>query len=568
MRKPLPRWLSRIKRKLLPSIPSSISTRSFRLCPLPNELLTYIFEHLEDDDLYIICKLSRCFNELALRVFLARIHFAGHDLSSEFFDIWCWMLPFLRLSFFVPRMEALNCNFHCGSDPSAMIPHLQELKCLVSRLSRVNCLSLDFGQDLLAEVPFGQSQEYIPDATMTTRMRIIRDIVYTTAGATHSIVVITPGGDIFVCSRKAVLSWELEKGRYDRTRDRWEALKDTPRLLFSCSRGMVMKKYVALQRVPLRAHIRVSSGLYDDVQTISSMKTLIIRCIASPPGHSRGFTVLSINPQILASLFLSYLAQLSTEEWGMILHDLVELQWLVSLSIYDENIFAGDVCVFLSHNPNITYLSVDAWLPLSVPTFHPLLSYPTPGALYLASLSAHPHHIIDLLESGHTFPYLSEISVKFCWFVRAETTACFTLVDQTLRAIEKHQISIVTLRFELCFLLRHHLTAVHRWMDFDDGNERVEQRLHCIKNIRFACVHHIDMGLIPKWLGLFPEVQELGFEKCSWVGNRSICERNRFLRLIRWSCPLVELVQFGSDPPRTVASWLEDDELEEDDETD
>lgn len=63
-----------------PLIPLQVQSLSYiTVAVFPNEIFTLIFEYLDDYHLYLVCTLSRCLNELALRVFFSRFH--GADLS-------------------------------------------------------------------------------------------------------------------------------------------------------------------------------------------------------------------------------------------------------------------------------------------------------------------------------------------------------------------------------------------------------------------------------------------------------------------------------------------------------
>lgn len=494
----------------------------FALAHFPNEIFPHIFEHLDNYHLYLICILSKRFNELALRAVISRIH--GLDISSGVFNVHSDAVIFLRLAFFIPRIRTLRCSLKEGYT----LPHLRQLKYLASRQPIIDRLELDLGCNLL-------------DTKHSTRVEEIRlfcEVLCTIAGDAHPVFVITPAGSTFTCRSKGIVYWELENYRYGKeehtTIGRFSRFLSTGRLNFG---------------YPFMASIQSHTGTYEAVDVIDDLRMLLVHRIRTP---LHAFTVASLSPST-PRLSLDRQCHLSSEEWAAVLECLA-LGSLSSLHIRDAKIRSADIHLFLLRHPEITTLYMGD-------TRHPSsIRLPLSGSLSLTSVDAHPHHIPDLFESGNTLPYLSNICMSLCFNKRKR---CFSFLDQALLSIARHQTTDLHLNFNLD-IIHSHRREFHRWLNYEDRDDRIESRLYCVKILRFggsmSGIGDLDLHFFPRWLSLFPELQELYF---NFTNGERVRIRNTFLRSVSALCPRVQVVEIGFGNRRTMDSWLADADNDE-----
>ncbi|KAJ6575587.1 hypothetical protein DFH09DRAFT_1311655 [Mycena vulgaris] len=355
---------------------------------LPNELIPAVLSRLDSRSLYRVAQVSRRFNELSTRDWLARHGIktsellSGHvivrsDLPGEAFSA-------LRSALFLPvaQLTELTCALPSGVDSTT----IYQLDALISWLSppavRLTITDLDFRADM------------IPHATTDKAIaRAVARLMCTVANDSPTTVFVLKGG-LFTCRPDALRRWNPVIGHYER--------------------GWTATTY---------ARVRMHDGSHQRVPTIRSLQTVSTRypldATASSPFNKWKLVV--IDATTLTDLQLSI--KLAPHEWAAIL-DALALPALVCVGIWAEAISTETSTRFFNRHPKVCTLkymspTADALPPGCAPLRFPRLESlnTLPGYLvFILSASAPVSSCAEDDPNGSNpaqrFPHLSHIELR------------------------------------------------------------------------------------------------------------------------------------------------------------
>lgn len=510
------------------------------LTDLPNELFPFIFDYLNDCDLFQVGSLCRRFNELAMRTYLYRHDVHGTDISSGYITLQVALrqshstLSALRLSCFLPPVYNLRCIFQPQSRLLYYSGDLWELKQLAESKfapSGIETFVIDFGfnplrVDLVWEAGYPIMRQWVP---------ALREVLCTVIGETHTAAVVVTQGGIFTCKPEDILSWDLHIGRFSRSADRRKTILSALNRFFLANGPWKSKDYIrsgGIGGLPYRANVRLQNGLYGEVETLRSLQTLDISRIATPYPRLRQsahWFMIVIDLAHITELVLE--VPLSTKEWSAIL-SYIRLPGVSNISVCSERVSIADLHLFLARHPGISRVSTGhLHIPRTTPSFQTTLSLPN-----LTDLFSRPKYMTH------------------CW---SEYTFPFSYSETSLLSDVFHLISRCSNEIVLSLHLDGGL-SLYPWLQSRDTTGP-EQHLHCVKNLEIRWTkssHPFPLVLIAQWLSFFPSsLQRLSFQECV-PQDMGVVGRRDFVLFLSQSCPGLQVVQLDHDEC-SVMDWID-----------
>ena len=113
---------------------------------LPNEIILFILEDLEDDELFSLSLLSRQLHHLALPLYLSRNGISSQPSSQLllFDDRSDSILKALNMALFKPTLNSLLCTLLCHKHPNDLVRQILMLNRLVGKVSTLHEASISF----------------------------------------------------------------------------------------------------------------------------------------------------------------------------------------------------------------------------------------------------------------------------------------------------------------------------------------------------------------------------------------------------------------------------------------
>ncbi|KAJ6623737.1 hypothetical protein B0H10DRAFT_778282 [Mycena sp. CBHHK59/15] len=351
---------------------------------LPNELIPIILIRLDSRSLYHVAQVSRRFNELSTRGWLARHGVTPSQLSSGRVVIKS-ELPIeafaaLRSALFLRGrpLTGLTCIF--SSIPAVDSKTLQQLESLIMWFSpplvRIEATDIDFGVDLIAQA-----------AAVKPTSRALTKLVCTISGDAPTTVFILKDG-LFTCRPETLRRWTPATGQYE---GGW-------------TKGWSESSF---------SSIRMHDGSRQRVPTIRSMQTLGIKY----PMHDtmspfNQWKIVTIDAASITDLQLTI--KLSSQKWSAILAA-ISLPSLVCVGLWAETITTETSTLFFNRHPirTIKYMSpTDTPLPPGCPSLH------LPRLESLNTLAPYLTHILQAPDSAQHLPRLTHIELLHHYLFR------------------------------------------------------------------------------------------------------------------------------------------------------
>ncbi|KAJ6545164.1 hypothetical protein B0H19DRAFT_280925 [Mycena capillaripes] len=356
---------------------------------LPNELIPAVLTRLDSRSLFYVAQVSRRFNELSTRDWLARHGINPSQLSSGHVvlrsDLPAEAFVALRTARFL-RARPLT-GFTCIMPFVVDAKIIRALNSLVSWFSpRLTTMELDFGVDM---IPYS--------TTVRPTARALKKLVCTLAADCPTTVFVVKDG-LFTCRPDALRRWSPVTGHYEG--------------------GWAESTY---------SKVHMHDGSRQRVPTIRALQTLSVQypldAAAAAPFDK--WKLVIVDAGTLTDLQLSI--KLAPHEWAAILDSALTLPALVCVGLWAEAISTATSTRFLNRHPKIRtikYMSPTAdalpagCAPLSLPRLESLntlvpylvhiLAAPEPAAS-----CAHPDGASAAASDTRTrFPHLSHIELR------------------------------------------------------------------------------------------------------------------------------------------------------------
>ncbi|KAJ7146963.1 hypothetical protein C8R44DRAFT_973515 [Mycena epipterygia] len=287
---------------------------------LPNELIPTVLTRLDNRSLYRVAQVSRRFNELSTRSWLARHGITPSQLSSGHVVIQSEH----PIEAFAAVRTALFLRVHPITDLRCILPDdvdaktIDQLDALLSWFSlRLSTTELDFGADI---IPLA--------ATTKPISRALVKLVSTLASDCSTTVFVLKDG-LFTCRPDALRRWNPATGHYE---GGWTDSTTT------------------------YSSVRMHDGSRQRVPTIHALQTLTVKYPLAPapaPAPFDKWKLVVVDAAFLTDLQLSI--KLAPREWAAIL-DALALPALVCVGLWAEAISTATSARFFTRHPTIRTL--------------------------------------------------------------------------------------------------------------------------------------------------------------------------------------------------------------------
>ncbi|KAF8162770.1 hypothetical protein B0H34DRAFT_692899 [Crassisporium funariophilum] len=492
--------------------PESSTSRSrlhnIGLLNLPNEILLYMFEDMEDQDLRSIARLSRRLHHLAFPAFLSRNGISSQP-SSElvlFDDRSNDILKAVNAALFQPALNCLSCTITCHRSPDGEVrDELRSLRNFVGKLA----------------------------STQEARFNLCRVSQPTAAGREIEL------SDDLVPTWTAILARECRSFTIRHSGTHTPASRDVNAVIvenFYGARGM--KRKMARMLRPLAiifSRFRTEPSMLETFNLHSSLAFHPTLC------H---WTVDTINHSHLRSLSISLNHSTDSSTWALIL-PCITIPTLTNLFIDHCSIETGDLFKFLRRHPLIEVFHLGR----STLSPNPHHVFPRKTMKGVTHLTAHPKWLVHLLTTRGSLPSLS--CARILWRMQNGHRFSFHNLNLSLQTVAPRLRSLQELHLVLSFG-----SISSDWMT----PTAITDSEDVSKTASLACVTHLELHVgayrlplsmvarLPKWLAAFPLLRRLKVLTLSRSGPFCCSESNLFIRSVLEACPKLEDIEFGVEP--------------------
>ena len=513
-----------------------ISPTKIGILDLPNEIIIFILEDLEDDELFSLALLSRQLHHLALPIYLSRNGISSQPSSQLllFDDRSNSILKALNTALFRPTVNSLLCTLLCHKHPDDFSRQLHMINRLVGKVSTLHQAGINFDQvkplvppkeDIVMSRFFGDpdhglAQEF--GRELTAMMELIL------TGGCHSFTISHSGTAILPPSDEIKAA-----------------------ILANFYGPQCIKKKVTRLLRPFSFMFR---RLYP---TTNALKTFNFHSPIAIHPHLCRWTINTLNNSNLTSLSISQNRSTESSVWSLVL-PCIMIPSLSHLSIDLCSIKTADLFKFLRRHPLIQTL----FLGRNILSPNPSQTLVKNALKHLSQLTAHPKWLVHLLTPQECFPSLSYVRVL--WRIQNKQHFSFVTLNGLLKPIVQRLGSTKEFHLVLSFgsissdwMLPHSIPS-DMDQDIKDGSN----------SLPLTCVTHLELQIgayslplavatrLPKWFAEFPALTGLKMMTLSRAGPFGDSEKDFFVRSVLASCPSLGDVEFGVWDAGTACSII------------
>ena len=496
---------------------------------LPNEIIIFILEDLEDDELFSLTLLSRKLHQLALPIYLSRNGISSRPSSQLLlFDDWSnSILKALNVALFRPTLNSLLFTLLCHKHPDDLSRQFLMINRLVGKVSTLHEASINF--DTVNPLVRVKEEEIVMS-------RFFGDIEYPNHGLAQQFgreltvmmeSILTSGCHSFTISHS---------GAYLPPSDEIKAV-----ILANFYGLQFIKKKVARLLRPFSSMFPRSYPT-----STSALRTFNLHSpIALHPNVCR-WTIDTLNNSNLTSLSISQNRSTETSVWSLVL-PCITMSSLSHLSIDLCSIKTADLFKFFRRHPLIENL----FLGRNILSPNPCQVLIKNVLKHLSQLTAHPKWIVRLLTPHGCFPSLS--CVRILWRIQNKQQFSFDTLNGLLEPIARRLGSIKEVHLVLSFgsissdwMIPYSTCSI---MDHDTTRDSNSLPLTHVTHLELQIgTYSLPLAVatrLPKWLAEFPALTGLKIMTMSQTGPLGDSEKDFFVRSVLASCPKLDGVEFG-----------------------
>jgi hypothetical protein len=518
---------SAVKVDMIPeSLTSPTKIHVIGILDLPSEIIIFILEDLEDDELFSLALLSRQLHHLALPIYLSRNGISSRPSSQLllFDDRSNSILKALNVALFRPTLNSLLYTLLCHAHPDELSRQLLVINRLVGKVSTLHEASINFDkvdqlvpakEEIVMSRFFGDIED--PDHGLAQKferkLMVMMELILASGchsfTISHSGTYLPPSEEI----KAAILA-------------NFHGLQ------------FIKKKVTRL----LRPFSFIFPRLYP--ATTNALKTFNFHSPIAIHPHLCRWTINTLNNSNLTSLSISQNRSTETSVWSLVL-PCITISSLSHLSIDLCSIKTADLFKFLRRHPLIQNLFLGRNI-LSPNPSQPLFK----NALkHLSQLTAHPRWLVHLLTPRGCLPSLS--CVRILWRIQNKQQFSFVTLNGLLEPIARRLGSIKELHLVLSFG-----SISSDWMIPSSimDQDRIRDD-YSLSPLTFVTHLELQFGAyslplavttrLPKWLAEFPVLRGLMILTMSRDGPFCDSEKDFFVRSVLASCPKLDGVEFG-----------------------
>ena len=524
---------SAVKVDMIPErLASPTKTHIAGILDLPNEIIIFILEELEDDDLFSLALLSRKLHHLALPIYLSRNGISSQPGSQLllFDDRSNSIFKALNTALFRPTLNSLLCTLFYHRRPDDLFRQLLMVNRLLGKVSTLH----------EASVSFDKVSPLVPAKEETVMSRFFGDIEDPDHGLVQEFgkeltvmmeLILASGCHSFTISHSGTYS---------------PPSNETKATILANFHGLqFIKKKVTSLLLPFSS---MFPSFYPT--TTNALKTFNLHSPIAIHPHLCRWTINTLNNSNLTSLSISQNRSTKSSVWSLVL-PCITIPSLSHLSIDMCSINTGDLFNFLCRHPLIQSL----FLGRNILSPNPSQTLIKSALKHVSQLTAHPKWLVHLLTPQGCFPSLS--CIRILWRIQNKQHFSFVTLNSLLEPIARRLGSIKELHLVLSFgsissdWMVPSSTSSITGMDHRDGSSSNSPPLTCVTHLEL----HIGtyslplavMTRLPRWLAEFPVLA--GLKMMTMAQDGPFCAsdsgKDFFIRSVLATCPKLGEVEFG-----------------------
>ena len=523
---------SAVKVDMIPErLTSPTKTHIVGILDLPNEIIIFILEDLEDDELFSLALLSRRLHQLALPIYLSRNGISSRPSSQLllFDDRSNSILKALNTALFRPSLNSLLCTLLYHKRPDDLFRQILMVNRLVGKVTLQEAsINFDEVNSAREEIVMSRFFEDIEDPDhglvqdFGRELTVMMELIL--ASGCHSFTI-------------------AHSGTYS------PPSNETKAAILANFHGLqLIKKKVKKLLQPF-------SSMFPSLCPTShnALKSFNLHSPIAIHPHLCRWTINTLNTSNLTSLSISQNRSTKSSVWSLVL-PCITIPSLSHLSIDLCSIKTGDLFKFLCRHPLIQNL----FLGRNILSPNPSQTLIKNALKHVSQLTAHPKWLVHLLTPQGSFPSLS--CIRILWRIQNKQHFSFVMLNGLLEPIARRLGSIKELHLVLSFgsissdwMIPSSRTFPTSVMDLRDGSSSSPSS----NSPPLTCITHLELHIgtyslplavttrLPKWLAEFPVLASLKMMTMAAAGPFCDSEKDYFIRSVLASCPKLGDVEFG-----------------------
>ena len=495
---------------------------------LPNEIIIFILEDLEDDDLFSLALLSRQLHHLALPIYLSRNGISSRPSSQLllFDDRSNPILKALNTALFKPSLNSILCTLLCHKRPDDLFRQIHMINRLVGKVTLHE-----------ASITFDEVVPVTPEKEEIVMSRFLGDNEDPDHGLAQEFgMELTVMMELILASgcRSFTIS---HSGTY------LPPSNETKAAILANFHGLqfIKEKFTKL----LLPFTSMLPTLYP--ATTNALKTFNLHSPVAIHPHLCRWTINTLNNSNLTSLSISQNRSTKSSVWSLVL-PCITIPSLSHLSIDLCTIKTGDLFKFLSRHPLIQNL----FLGRNILSPNPSQTLIKNALKHVRQLTAHPKWLVHLLTPQGCFPSLS--CIRILWRIQNKQHFSFIMLNGLLEPIARRLGSIKELHLVLSFGSISSdwmvpILTTHSTINLRDGFSSNSSPLICVTHLELHIgTYSLPLAVtsrLPRWLAEFPVLASLKVMTMAEAGPFCDSERDFFIRSVFASCPKLGDLEFG-----------------------
>ena len=520
-----PEFESAVKVDMIPErLASPTKTHIVGILDLPDEIIIFILEDLEDDDLFSLALLSRQLHQLALPIYLTRNGISSRPSSQLllFDDRSNSILKALNTALFKPSLNSLLCTLLCHKSPDDLFRQILMINRLVGKVT-LNEASITFDkvdplEPAKEEIVMSRFFEDIEDPDHGLAQEFGRELTVMME------MILASGCRSFTISHSGTYS---------------PPSNETKAAILTNFHGLqFIKEKVTKLLLPFSS---MFPRLYPT--STNALKTFNLHSpIAIHPQLCR-WTIDTLNNSNITSLSISQNRSTKSSVWSLVL-PCITIPSLSHLSIDLCSIKTVDLFKFLCRHPLIQ----DLFLGRNILSPIPSQTLIKNALKHVRQLTAHPKWLVHLLTPQGCLPSLS--CIRILWRIQNKQHFSFATLNGLLEPIACRLGSIEELHLVLSFgsISSDWMVSTPSTLNLRDGSSNLPP---------LTSVTHLELHIgtyslplavttrLPRWLAEFPVLASLKMMTMAEAGPFCDSERDFFVRSVLSSCPKLDDVKFG-----------------------
>ena len=517
---------SAVKVDMIPErLTSPTKTHIVGILDLPNEIIIFILEDLEDDELFSLALLSRKLHHLALPIYLSRNGISSRPSSHLllFDDRSNSILKALNTALFRPALNSLLCTLLCHKRPDDLFRQLLMINRLLGKVSLHE-----------ASITFDDVNPLIPAKEGIIMSRFFGDI----EDPNH--VVVQDFGRELTVMMELILASGCQSFTISHSGTYSPPSNETKAAILANFHGLqFIKRKVTNLLSPFSS---MFPNLYPS--TTNALKTFNLHSSIAIHPHLCRWTINTLNNSKITSLSISQNRFTKSSVWSLVL-PCITIPSLSHFSIDLCSIKTGDLFKFLRRHPLIQSL----FLGRNILSPNPSQILIKSALKHVSQLTAHPKWLVHLLTPQGCFPSLS--CIRILWRIQNKQHFSFVMLNSLLEPIARRLGSIKELHLVLSFgsISSDWMVPSSASSSIMDPRDGSSPPLTCVTHLELHIgTYSLPLAVttrLPRWLAEFPVLVGLKMMTMAQDGPFCDSEKDFFIRSVLASCPNLDNVEFG-----------------------